>query len=654
MASFQHQKADIVRLANGAGWVLSVVLSAGLVWSACDCAQHAGPLWRDEANSVNVASLPGAGAIWRHLQFDSFPVLWLLVLHIWIRLVGAGNDPGIRLLGFLLAACVVPALWFSTRRVSGQPPLLALALLALNPVFLRTMVSNRAYGLGIDMLVVCAGLVWSVQRPADSTSGSRANRTAWALTITAALVVAATASIVFYNCVFLAALIGAGLVCALRRRDRPACFRMLLLGAAVALSLLPYVPIFALQRQWSAMVVIQTDFTGMTNAAVNVLDEGGDGVSSLWMLLAAVGVLTMAGLLLAGRRGPAPVDAAAAPSPEVDTGRADTPGVDAAVFGVVSATLLTVLYVVFLTVLRYMPYPWFFATPMAIAALSLDIALGEGPPGSGSPTLKRIAPGVLGRFEQSAPTLSALARRIRQAWPDRPRTGSSWSLRRVWPVLRVAAALWIVSAGSQGLADGLRVRQTNVDTVAAYLSKAATPGDLILVHPWQCGITFTRYYQGHAAWSTIPELPQHRWGGYQEIKGIMQQRDPMAGLRGRMKAALQAGRTVWVVGGIDKDDAGYPPAHGASPPAPAILPPAPSPKIGWCERDYSNSWYQQVGFFLTRHATKLSIVTLREHVRVNGLENLPLDVARGWRPDASEAARMPRPPGEQARRPLCD
>lgn len=52
-------------------------------------ALHAGPFWRDEVNSINVAQSTVPHHFWRSLQSDSFPVLCLL-LRCWCW-CAAGN-----------------------------------------------------------------------------------------------------------------------------------------------------------------------------------------------------------------------------------------------------------------------------------------------------------------------------------------------------------------------------------------------------------------------------------------------------------------------------------------------------------------------------------------------------------------------------------
>ena len=53
---------------------------------------NAGPLWRDEVCTFNLANLPSVAQFWERLQYDSFPALWYFILKVWI-LIGFGvND----------------------------------------------------------------------------------------------------------------------------------------------------------------------------------------------------------------------------------------------------------------------------------------------------------------------------------------------------------------------------------------------------------------------------------------------------------------------------------------------------------------------------------------------------------------------------------
>ena len=65
-------------------------------------AMNAGPLWRDETNTFNLAHMPSLRDVWHNVQFDSFPLLWPLVVHGWGMLRLADSDMGIRILGLVV------------------------------------------------------------------------------------------------------------------------------------------------------------------------------------------------------------------------------------------------------------------------------------------------------------------------------------------------------------------------------------------------------------------------------------------------------------------------------------------------------------------------------------------------------------------------
>src|SRR6266568_1751324 len=92
----------------------AVVALAGTVFSATLLvltAMYAGPLWRDETNTINMAQMPSLKELWGNLPCESFPPLWLLLLRGcgWLGL--AGNDAGIRVLGLYVGLFFLASLW---------------------------------------------------------------------------------------------------------------------------------------------------------------------------------------------------------------------------------------------------------------------------------------------------------------------------------------------------------------------------------------------------------------------------------------------------------------------------------------------------------------------------------------------------------------
>ncbi len=56
---------------------------------------HAGGLWRDEVNLINLAGLDSL----HEMSQDSFPVMMPLLVHFWMGLGPGKSDIGLRLLG---------------------------------------------------------------------------------------------------------------------------------------------------------------------------------------------------------------------------------------------------------------------------------------------------------------------------------------------------------------------------------------------------------------------------------------------------------------------------------------------------------------------------------------------------------------------------
>src|SRR5438105_12239912 len=116
------------RTLRGAEWGGALFLTFLIVCLHLMAATSAGALWRDEANTVAIATLPRISDVWKNLQHDSFPVLWFLIVRAYASLVGPMNDPAFRALGFVIGLAITAALWFNARTFRHSVPLLSLAL----------------------------------------------------------------------------------------------------------------------------------------------------------------------------------------------------------------------------------------------------------------------------------------------------------------------------------------------------------------------------------------------------------------------------------------------------------------------------------------------------------------------------------------------
>ena len=149
----------MARMAEWAFAALSALLVVSLhvgFW------RHAGPLWRDEINSIHVAGTGSVVQMWHDLRFDSFPALFFLLLRLWLKAGWATSDPGIRVFGLMVGLGLLTAVWVNARQLRHSIPFASLVLFAMNPWVVRSGDSIRGYGLGMLLLVLSVGLIWRV------------------------------------------------------------------------------------------------------------------------------------------------------------------------------------------------------------------------------------------------------------------------------------------------------------------------------------------------------------------------------------------------------------------------------------------------------------------------------------------------------------
>jgi hypothetical protein len=87
-----------------------------------------------------------------------------------------------------------------------------------------------------------------------------------------------------------------------------------------------------------------------------------------------------------------------------------------------------------------------------------------------------------------------------------------------------------------------------VDLVAKRLMKEASPQDYVVVTPWYLGISFDRYYQGAAAWDTLPPVADHSTHRFDLAQTATQNSRASQPVLERIASTLQAGHRVWIVG----------------------------------------------------------------------------------------------------------
>jgi hypothetical protein len=257
------------KLIKHAEWIVAILLSATVLFVLFVRATHAGPLWRDEAATVQLAQLPTPSDITANFQHEAFPLPFPLLIRTYAALFGA-SDASLRWFGFIVGVAVVAAAWFNSRAVGDRAPLLFLALVGLNATFLIWGTSLRGYGLGCVFLLLTLGLTAKAIR--QPTTGNA--------------VVATLASIasvqVMVNAVPLIAAIGtsAFTVFIFQRRFRQTTV-VCACATICALSFLPYAKAY-LGADWNVVVKYPTPFFSLWDKFRLALEEQGLLMAVFW------------------------------------------------------------------------------------------------------------------------------------------------------------------------------------------------------------------------------------------------------------------------------------------------------------------------------------------------------------------------------------
>lgn len=528
---------------------------------------HAGPLWRDEINTLNVAQMSSLKEFWNNMPFESFPPLWPLLLR-GCGLIGlAGSDTSIRLVGLGVGLLFLVSLWLCSRWIGSRAPILSIALLGCLPAFVFIVGANRAYGLASCLLVLSFGTIW---RMLEFPSRARV--------LLAGFICFLFAHCVYYDGVFLGAMLAGGAMVVIRRRQWKTLVSLAGIGVLSAASLVIYLPII---RRGSAYVPL-VQLPSFNSATLwNKLGEAMSARSSAQPGASGPEIWLWIGLLLGGSVAALVVQRKLDSEIRSQKVGADSVGQtrhDLTLFCVVSMFLGIGGYLAFLMKLQYPTQSWYYVGLLCLCAISLD--------------------GLL---------------------------GANWPKLRPWGLLRIGFMLVMMTWGARSAWEESHTRRSNVDLIAAVIEKNASEGDFIVVQSVWEGITFNRYYHGPVHWVTVPPVDSHKVHRNDLVFEKMNEPDPISPVLREIISTLQNRHSVWLVG----NKSALPPDR-----TPSAQP------VKWFGV-YFNYWNAQVSSVLVSHALREQVLEMPVAGPVCCLENLALIRFAGYKPGAADRLSPP-------------
>lgn len=334
------QATPVLRYSN---WIAAALVTLFAAYLHVLFLLNAGGLWRDEADLVHLSLLPSVSEVWQNLPHDSCPILMHLAVRAWSAADPGNTDLGLRVLGLLVGLFLLLAFWFASWTMRNGAPLLAVTLAGFNVTMVRAGDSLRGYGLGSALGVLTLAVIWRLTcRPSLAA-------------FSCAVAVAVLGVQSLYQNAFLvfAACCGGFVLCAVERRWRDT-LPIFAVGAAAAVSLLPYIPLIVRAQDWYIIWKVGFRFSyGWEQLSVAT---GSPLTVFTWVWVALwIGALAAAICVLFWRRDGLP-----------DRVR------DLILFAGTSLVLGAAGYAFFLKLAELPAQPWHYVPLMAFSAVCLD------------------------------------------------------------------------------------------------------------------------------------------------------------------------------------------------------------------------------------------------------------------------------------------
>ena len=226
-------------------WTMSILLCAVVLFFVVARTLNAGPLWRDECDSLQLATMPRFTELLKFLHFTAFPILFPAIVRTYTSLFGT-SDVVLRCFGLAVGVLFLGVAWFQARTLGRGVPLLLPALIGLNLNFITAGLWLRGYGLG-SALIVLAFTITAKFLLQPSGKGL----------FTVFLAYLASMQCLYFNGALVPAIVIAATAVLLIRREWK--WMWLLLGVALVcgLTYLPYIwEIYTSTVTWAVLVQI--------------------------------------------------------------------------------------------------------------------------------------------------------------------------------------------------------------------------------------------------------------------------------------------------------------------------------------------------------------------------------------------------------------
>jgi hypothetical protein len=313
-------------------------------------ASQAGALWRDEVNTLEIATMRTWSDMWASLCFDSFPGLFFVLLRGVAGVPATISDAGLRIFGLVIGLVGIGVVWLNARWLRLGVPLLSLALIGFNPMIIRYSDSIRAYGLGLALALLTLGAMWRLLESFTPRNLAMA-------ILTAVLSV----QCLYSNSVLLLAICFGAAAVTLRRGRLNQTLAVLMIGGVSAATLLPYLPTIHRVQSWNYVWKAAFTPTVLWQKTSETLGAPLSLGAWVWAALVLVAVGSGTTMLLLRRI----------------KNESLSERKERVLFALVTLVAGSAAYAAFLHVLGYLTQPWYYIVFAAFAATCTEMVFAS-------------------------------------------------------------------------------------------------------------------------------------------------------------------------------------------------------------------------------------------------------------------------------------